>query len=53
MVFHFGDDDTAMDRLDVEDILSDALEILGSETVEDPGYVQYGPLRLTVAPKVV
>lgn len=42
-----------MDRLDVEDILSDALEILGGETVEDPGYVQYGPLRLTVAPKVV
>lgn len=36
----------------VEDILSDALEILGGETVEDPGYVQYGPLRLTVAPKV-
>ncbi|KAF8556830.1 hypothetical protein OG21DRAFT_1506039 [Imleria badia] len=40
-----------MDRLDVEDILSDALEILGGETVKDPGYVQYGPLRLTVAPK--
>ncbi|KAF8137600.1 hypothetical protein EV363DRAFT_1254500 [Boletus edulis] len=40
-----------MDTLDVEDILSDALEILGGERVKDPGYVQYGPLRLTVAPK--
>ena len=36
----------------VEDILSDALEILGVEKVEDPAYVQYGPLILTVAPKV-
>lgn len=36
----------------VEDILSDALEILGIEKVEDPAYVQYGSLRLTVAPKV-
>lgn len=36
-----------------EDILSDALTILGGETVEDPGHVQYGPLRLTVAPKVI
>ncbi|KAF8437986.1 hypothetical protein L210DRAFT_3622052 [Boletus edulis BED1] len=40
-----------MGTLDVEDILSDALEILGGERVKDPGYVQYGPLRLTVAPK--
>ncbi|KAG9309588.1 hypothetical protein JVU11DRAFT_10569 [Chiua virens] len=36
---------------DAEDILSDALTILGVERNEDPGYVQYGPLRLTVAPK--
>ena len=35
-----------------EDILSDARTLLGCEAVEDPGYVQYGPLRLTVAPKV-
>ena len=35
-----------------EDILSDALTIMGGETVEDPGHVQYGPLRLTVAPKM-
>lgn len=35
-----------------EDILSDARTLLGCEAVEDPGYVQYGPLRLMVAPKV-
>ncbi|KIJ62180.1 hypothetical protein HYDPIDRAFT_115051 [Hydnomerulius pinastri MD-312] len=35
----------------IEDILSDSLEILGGERVEDPGYVQYGVLKLTVAPK--
>lgn len=38
---------------DVEDIMSDALELLGDETVKDTGCVQYGPLRLTVAPKVI
>jgi nicotinamide N-methyltransferase len=36
----------------IEDILSDSLEILGGKTVGDPGYVQYGDLKLTVAPKV-
>lgn len=53
MVFHlFGT--LVLRRMDkrVEDILSDALEILGVEKVEDPAYVQYGPLILTVAPKV-
>ena len=34
-----------------EDILADALEFLG-ESVINNEYVQYGPLRLTVAPKV-
>lgn len=36
----------------VEDILLDSLEILGTERVEDPGCIQYGDLVLTVAPKV-
>lgn len=35
----------------VEDILLDSLEILGTERVEDPGCIQYGDLVLTVAPK--
>ncbi|KAL4067034.1 hypothetical protein V8B97DRAFT_1979216 [Scleroderma yunnanense] len=35
----------------VEDILLDSLEILGVERVNDPGYIRYGDLVLTVAPK--
>ncbi|KAI6043999.1 hypothetical protein EDC04DRAFT_501260 [Pisolithus marmoratus] len=35
----------------VEDILLDSLEILGSTRVEDPGCIRYGNLTLTVAPK--
>ncbi|KAF9225717.1 hypothetical protein BS17DRAFT_750064 [Gyrodon lividus] len=35
----------------IEDILSDSLEILGGEGVGGPGHVQYGSLDLTVAPK--
>ena len=34
-----------------EDILADALEFMG-ESVINNEYVQYGPLRLAVAPKV-
>ncbi|KAH7925465.1 hypothetical protein BV22DRAFT_1011239 [Leucogyrophana mollusca] len=35
----------------VEDILSDSLEILGGEAVEDNRTIQYGSLKLSVAPK--
>ncbi|KAH7887001.1 hypothetical protein F5I97DRAFT_1807258 [Phlebopus sp. FC_14] len=41
-----------MAQLESEDILSDSLNILGNhETVKDAEYIQYGPLKLTVAPK--
>lgn len=36
----------------IEGILFDSLEILGMEHVDDPGYIRYGDLVLTVAPKV-
>lgn len=35
-----------------EDILNDALSFLGGNPVVDDEVISYGPLRLTVAPKV-
>ncbi|KAH7913324.1 hypothetical protein BJ138DRAFT_1059336 [Hygrophoropsis aurantiaca] len=35
----------------IEDILSDSLEIFGGEAVQDHRSIQYGPLKLGVAPK--
>lgn len=37
---------------DVEDILNDSLTLLGGEPVSENELIQYGPLKLTVAPKV-
>lgn len=38
---------------DVEDILQDSLEIFGGDPVSaEDGTVRYGPLALTVSPKV-
>jgi nicotinamide N-methyltransferase len=39
--------------LDNEDILSDALEFLGGKPVIDDTIIRYGPLQLTLAPKVM
>ncbi|KAF4597905.1 hypothetical protein EYR38_006297 [Pleurotus pulmonarius] len=36
---------------DVEDILNDSLILLGGEPVSENELIQYGPLKLTVAPK--
>jgi nicotinamide N-methyltransferase len=38
--------------LENEDILSDSLEFLGGKPVVDDTIIQYGPLVLTLAPKV-
>lgn len=39
---------------DVEDILQDSLEFLGGDPVSiEDGTVRYGPLALTVSPKVL
>jgi len=38
--------------LENEDILSDSLEFLGGKPVIDDTTIQYGPLVLTLAPKV-
>ncbi|EGO03734.1 hypothetical protein SERLA73DRAFT_175349 [Serpula lacrymans var. lacrymans S7.3] len=35
----------------LEDIMSDSIEMFGGETLEDNGTIQYGPLVLGVAPK--
>jgi nicotinamide N-methyltransferase len=37
---------------DYEDILKDSLEFLGGKPVIDDEAIKYGPLVLTVAPKV-
>ena len=37
---------------DYEDILKDSLEFLGGKPVIDEEVIKYGPLALTVAPKV-
>ena len=39
-------------RLENEDILSDSLEFLGGEPVIDDSKILYGPLVLSLAPKV-
>ncbi|KAF7427918.1 hypothetical protein PC9H_007135 [Pleurotus ostreatus] len=36
---------------DVEDILNDSLTLLGGEPVSENELIQYGPLKLTIAPK--
>lgn len=36
-----------------EDILNDALFLLGESSVPDVAAIQYGPLTMTVAPKVI
>jgi hypothetical protein len=37
----------------IEDILQDSLQLLGGDAVSDEeGIVRYGPLTLTVSPKV-
>lgn len=41
-----------MDDAEREDILNDALELLGAEKVDESGVIMYGPLRLLVAQKV-
>ena len=38
--------------LENEDILSDSLEFLGGKPVIDDSNIRYGPLVLTLAPKV-
>lgn len=35
-----------------EDIFNDALSLIGESKVLDDSEISYGPLRLTVAPKV-
>jgi len=42
-----------MDDAEREDILNDALELIGGEKVNESGVVMYGSLRLSVAQKVV
>ena len=42
-----------MDDAEIEDILNDALELFGGEKVDESGVITYGPLRLSVAQKVV
>jgi len=37
---------------DIEGILSDSLEFLGGKPVVDDSVIHYGPLVLTLAPKV-
>ncbi|KAJ8516213.1 hypothetical protein ONZ45_g6453 [Pleurotus djamor] len=37
---------------DLEDILNDAVLLFGGQQIEDNETIQYGPLELTVAPKV-
>ena len=39
-------------KLENEDILSDSLEFLGGEPVIDDSKILYGPLVLSLAPKV-
>ena len=39
-------------QLENEDILSDSLEFLGGEPVIDDSKILYGPLVLSLAPKV-
>ncbi len=46
-------DPTTMDDAEREDILNDALELFGGEKVDESGVIMYGPLRLSVAQKVV
>jgi nicotinamide N-methyltransferase len=40
------------DKLENEDILSDSLEFLGGKPVIDDNRILYGPLVLSLAPKV-
>ena len=42
----------ATTKLENEDILSDSLEFLGGEPVIDDSKILYGPLVLSLAPKV-
>jgi hypothetical protein len=44
--------DPTMDDAEREDILNDALELIGGEKVDESGVIMYGPLRLSVAQKV-
>lgn len=45
---------TNASSIDIEDILSDSLELMGGDPVgEEEGIVRYGPLALTVSPKVL
>ena len=43
---------TDSDTGDYEDILGDSLEFLGGKRVVDDDQITYGPLVLSVAPKV-
>lgn len=40
--------------IEIEDILNDSLELFGGDPIgEEEGLARYGPLALTVSPKVL